>query len=192
VVATGPRAAAFDGEIEEHGAPRGELPVQADHSTQAWARLVPVQPCRLPQRGYPGMYSRLVTVGACGGRCDPGALLGKAPGSASSPSRRGGPAPRRVESQDRQPAAPGPTWAPGRSRARPGRPTSPRRTSRVHLRAQHLQHRRRGRAQGLPRHGTSRRYGGIHWQFGGTYARDVGKKLGEGAFSLAKKLWEGG
>jgi hypothetical protein len=40
--------------------------------------------------------------------------------------------------------------------------------------------------------GMSRRYGGIHWQFGDTYARDVGKKLGEGAFSLAKKLWEGG
>ena len=40
--------------------------------------------------------------------------------------------------------------------------------------------------------GMSRRDGGIHWQFGDTYARDVGKKLGEGAFSLAKKLWEGG
>ena len=40
--------------------------------------------------------------------------------------------------------------------------------------------------------GMSRRYGGIHWQFGDTYARDVGKKVGEGAFSLAKKLWEGG
>ena len=40
--------------------------------------------------------------------------------------------------------------------------------------------------------GMSRRYGGIHWQFGDTYARDVGKKVGEGAFSLAKKTWEGG
>jgi hypothetical protein len=40
--------------------------------------------------------------------------------------------------------------------------------------------------------GISRRYGGIHWQFGDTSARDNGKKTGEGAFSLAKKLWEGG
>jgi hypothetical protein len=40
--------------------------------------------------------------------------------------------------------------------------------------------------------GMSRRYGGIHWQFGDVYARDNGKKTGEGAFSLAKKLWEGG
>jgi hypothetical protein len=40
--------------------------------------------------------------------------------------------------------------------------------------------------------GLSRRYGGIHWQFGDIYARDNGKKTGEGAFSLAKKLWEGG
>jgi hypothetical protein len=40
--------------------------------------------------------------------------------------------------------------------------------------------------------GLSRRYGGIHWQFGDVYARDNGKKTGEGAFSLAKKLWEGG
>jgi hypothetical protein len=40
--------------------------------------------------------------------------------------------------------------------------------------------------------GISRRYGGIHWQFGDLYARDNGKKTGEGAFSLAKKLWEGG
>ena len=39
--------------------------------------------------------------------------------------------------------------------------------------------------------GLSRRYGGIHWQFGDIYARDNGKKTGEGAFSLAKKLWEG-
>jgi hypothetical protein len=38
----------------------------------------------------------------------------------------------------------------------------------------------------------SRRYGGIHWQFGDTSARDNGKKVGEGAFSLAKNLWEGG
>jgi hypothetical protein len=40
--------------------------------------------------------------------------------------------------------------------------------------------------------GVSRRYGGIHWQFGDTSARDNGKKMGEGAFSHAKKLWEGG
>jgi hypothetical protein len=40
--------------------------------------------------------------------------------------------------------------------------------------------------------GMSRRYGGIHWQFGDTQARDNGKKMGEGAFSHAKKLWEGG
>ena len=40
--------------------------------------------------------------------------------------------------------------------------------------------------------GMSRRHGGIHWQFGDVYARDNGKKTGEGAFSLAKKLWEGG
>ena len=40
--------------------------------------------------------------------------------------------------------------------------------------------------------GLSRRYGGIHWQFGDTSARDNGKKMGEGAFSHAKKLWEGG
>jgi hypothetical protein len=40
--------------------------------------------------------------------------------------------------------------------------------------------------------GLSRRHGGIHWQFGDLYARDNGKKTGEGAFSLAKKLWEGG
>jgi hypothetical protein len=40
--------------------------------------------------------------------------------------------------------------------------------------------------------GMSRRYGGIHWQFGDTEARDNGKKMGEGAFSHAKKLWEGG
>jgi hypothetical protein len=40
--------------------------------------------------------------------------------------------------------------------------------------------------------GISRRYGGIHWQFGDTSARDNGKKVGEGAFSLAKKLSEGG
>jgi hypothetical protein len=40
--------------------------------------------------------------------------------------------------------------------------------------------------------GLSRRYGGIHWQFGDVYARDNGKKTGEGAFALAKKLWEGG
>ena len=40
--------------------------------------------------------------------------------------------------------------------------------------------------------GMSRRYGGIHWQFGDTSARDNGKKIGEGAFSHAKKLWEGG
>ncbi len=40
--------------------------------------------------------------------------------------------------------------------------------------------------------GMSRRYGGIHWQFGDTSARDNGKKMGEGAFSHAKKLWEGG
>ena len=40
--------------------------------------------------------------------------------------------------------------------------------------------------------GMSRRYGGIHWQFGDIQARDNGKKMGEGAFSHAKKLWEGG
>jgi hypothetical protein len=40
--------------------------------------------------------------------------------------------------------------------------------------------------------GMSRRYGGIRWQFGDVYARDNGKKTGEGAYSLAKKLWEGG
>jgi hypothetical protein len=40
--------------------------------------------------------------------------------------------------------------------------------------------------------GLSRRYGGIHWQFGDIYARDNGKKMGEAAFSHAKKLWEGG
>jgi hypothetical protein len=40
--------------------------------------------------------------------------------------------------------------------------------------------------------GMSRRYGGIHWQFGDYYARETGKKVGEGAFSLAKKIWEGG
>jgi hypothetical protein len=40
--------------------------------------------------------------------------------------------------------------------------------------------------------GMSRRYGGIHWQFGDIEAFENGKKTGEGAFSLAKKLWEGG
>lgn len=40
--------------------------------------------------------------------------------------------------------------------------------------------------------GLSRRYGGIHWVEGDVYARDLGKKLGENAFSRAKKLWEGG
>ena len=40
--------------------------------------------------------------------------------------------------------------------------------------------------------GISRRYGGIHWLDGDMYSRDLGKKLGEQAFSLAKKLWEGG
>lgn len=40
--------------------------------------------------------------------------------------------------------------------------------------------------------GISRLYGGIHFDEGNVYALDSGKKLGEGAFSLAKKLWEGG
>jgi hypothetical protein len=40
--------------------------------------------------------------------------------------------------------------------------------------------------------GISRRYGGIHWQIDDTPARDNGKKIGESAFSVAKKLWEGG
>jgi hypothetical protein len=40
--------------------------------------------------------------------------------------------------------------------------------------------------------GLSRRYGGIHWLDGDTYSRDLGKKLGEGAYSLAEKLWNGG
>jgi hypothetical protein len=40
--------------------------------------------------------------------------------------------------------------------------------------------------------GISRRYGGIHWLEGDHYARDLGKKAGESAFSAAKKLWEGG
>lgn len=40
--------------------------------------------------------------------------------------------------------------------------------------------------------GVSRRYGGIHWVEGDVYARDLGKKLGEKAFSIAKELWEGG
>jgi len=40
--------------------------------------------------------------------------------------------------------------------------------------------------------GISRRYGGIHWNIDDTPARDVGKKCGEAAFSIAKKLWEGG
>jgi len=40
--------------------------------------------------------------------------------------------------------------------------------------------------------GRSRRYGGIHWQFGDVQARDNGKKMGEAAFAHAKKLWEGG
>jgi hypothetical protein len=40
--------------------------------------------------------------------------------------------------------------------------------------------------------GQSRRYGGIHWLDGDIYSRDLGKKLGEQAFSIAKKHWEGG
>jgi hypothetical protein len=36
-----------------------------------------------------------------------------------------------------------------------------------------------------------RRYGGIPWRFGDTEARDNGKKMGEAAFSHAKKLWQG-
>jgi hypothetical protein len=40
--------------------------------------------------------------------------------------------------------------------------------------------------------GLSRLYGGIHFDDGDVYARDIGKKLGEGAFTLAKKLWDGG
>ena len=40
--------------------------------------------------------------------------------------------------------------------------------------------------------GLSRRYGGIHWQFGDYYARETGKKVGEVTYSLAKKIWEGG
>jgi hypothetical protein len=40
--------------------------------------------------------------------------------------------------------------------------------------------------------GLSRRYGGIHWQFGDYYARETGKKVGEAAYALAKKIWEGG
>jgi hypothetical protein len=40
--------------------------------------------------------------------------------------------------------------------------------------------------------GISRRYGGIHWIDGDVYARDLGKKIGESSFSIAKKLWEGG
>lgn len=38
----------------------------------------------------------------------------------------------------------------------------------------------------------SRRYGGIHWYEGDFYARQLGKKVGESAFSISKKLWEGG
>jgi hypothetical protein len=40
--------------------------------------------------------------------------------------------------------------------------------------------------------GASRKYGGIHWTDGDYYANDIGKKLGEGAYAWAKKLWEGG
>ena len=40
--------------------------------------------------------------------------------------------------------------------------------------------------------GISRRYGGIHWSIDDIPARDNGKKIGESAFSIAKKLWEGG
>jgi hypothetical protein len=40
--------------------------------------------------------------------------------------------------------------------------------------------------------GLSRRYGGIHGQFGDISARDNGKNTGEGAFALAKKVWDGG
>jgi hypothetical protein len=40
--------------------------------------------------------------------------------------------------------------------------------------------------------GASRKYGGIHWWDGDFYANDIGKKLGEGAYAWAKKLWEGG
>jgi hypothetical protein len=40
--------------------------------------------------------------------------------------------------------------------------------------------------------GISRRYGGIHWPIDDIPARDNGKKIGESAFSTAKKLWEGG
>lgn len=39
--------------------------------------------------------------------------------------------------------------------------------------------------------GLSRRYGGIHWEDGDTASRDLGKKIGEGAYSRAKKYWEG-
>lgn len=39
--------------------------------------------------------------------------------------------------------------------------------------------------------GISRLYGGIHWSIDDLPARDVGKKCGEAAFSLAKKYWEG-
>lgn len=39
--------------------------------------------------------------------------------------------------------------------------------------------------------GLSRRYGGIHWEDGDTASRDLGKKIGEGAYSVAKKYWEG-
>lgn len=39
--------------------------------------------------------------------------------------------------------------------------------------------------------GESRLHGGIHFDAGNRDALDMGKKLGEGAFSLAKKLWEG-
>jgi hypothetical protein len=38
----------------------------------------------------------------------------------------------------------------------------------------------------------SRRLGGIHWEIDDVPTRDLGKKIGEGAFSLAKKYWEGG
>ena len=40
--------------------------------------------------------------------------------------------------------------------------------------------------------GMSRRYGGIHWHFGDTEAFQNGRKIGEGAFSHARKLWTGG
>ncbi len=39
--------------------------------------------------------------------------------------------------------------------------------------------------------GISRQYGGIHWSIDDVPSRDLGKKCGEAAFSLAKKYWEG-